>query len=165
VEADLDHELPQWRSLPPDAPTFLLTGDYNLASLPGHMDFSTSVIPYAKAVEVALDRRIFEPFRAGHTATDCHNAFLRAFVAGEKELTLGSYMIILSSSREAALRAFIERHIANAATRVFGADGLVALLNDEAMRTIRNKAAHDEVLTRNEAQQARAWALGILGGL
>jgi hypothetical protein len=31
------------------------------------------------------------------------------------------------------------------------------------MRDIRNKAAHDEVLSRDEAQQARAWALLILG--
>jgi Uma2 family endonuclease len=30
VEELLDRELPNWRSLPPEAPTFLLTGDYNL---------------------------------------------------------------------------------------------------------------------------------------
>jgi len=28
---------------------------------------------------------------------------------------------------------------------------------------VRNKAAHDEVINRDEAGQARAWALGILG--
>ncbi len=61
VEAALDAELPDWRTLPPDAPTFLLTGDYNLCTLPDQMDFSSSVIPYTKAVEVALHRRIFEP--------------------------------------------------------------------------------------------------------
>ena len=35
-------------------------------------------------------------------------------------------------------------------------------LNDEGMLDIRNKAAHDEVLSRDEAQQTRAWAMQIL---
>jgi len=39
---------------------------------------------------------------------------------------------------------------------------LVATLNDEGMLDIRNKAAHDEVLSRDEAQQTRAWAMQIL---
>jgi hypothetical protein len=30
------------------------------------------------------------------------------------------------------------------------------------MLDIRNKAAHDEVLSRDEAQQRRAWAMQIL---
>ena len=51
---------------------------------------------------------------------------------------------------------------AGAAQRVFGAKGLVATLNDESMLDIRNKAAHDEVLSRDEAQQTRAWAMQIL---
>jgi hypothetical protein len=45
VEAMLDSELPNWRSLPPDAPTFLLTGDYNLHTLPEHMDFHRVLSP------------------------------------------------------------------------------------------------------------------------
>ena len=71
--------------------------------------------------------------------------------------------IILSSSQETALRNFISRTIPDATNRVFGTHGLVTVLNDDAMRDIRNKAAHDEVLSRDEAQQARAWALLILG--
>ncbi len=74
---------------------------------------------------------------------------------GEKELTLGSYMIILSSSKETALRAFMGRALSNS-------DGLMTALNDEAIRDVRNKAAHDEVLTRDAARQARAWAITIL---
>jgi len=31
------------------------------------------------------------------------------------------------------------------------------------MVKFRNDAAHDEVLTRSEAQAMRGWALGILG--
>jgi hypothetical protein len=156
VETALDGDLPGWRALPPDAPTFLLTGDYNLRSLPDHMDFSSSVIPYSKAVEVALHRLIFEPFRASHRDSDCRNEFLQKFMRGEKELTLGSYMVILSSGKETALRAFAGRTIADV-------DGLATTLNDDAMRHVRNKAAHDEVISRDEAGQARAWALGILG--
>jgi hypothetical protein len=82
---------------------------------------------------------------------------------GEKDLTLGSFMIILSSSRETALRGFISRLDTDAATRVFGAQGLVNILNDEEMRDIRNEPAHDEVLSHDEAQQTRSWTIKILG--
>jgi hypothetical protein len=164
IEAQLDRDLPGWRLLAPDAPTFLLTGDYNLHALPEHMDFSTSIIPYSKAVEVVLSRRIFEPFRAisGCSDADCTNSFLKQFMRGERELTIGSFMIILSSSRETKLRQFISDQILDAAQRVFGTDGLITILNDDTMLHIRNKAAHDEVLSRDEARQARAWALRIL---
>jgi hypothetical protein len=164
IEETLDRGLPNWRNLPPDAPTFLLTGDYNLHSLPDHMDFSTSVIPYTKAVETVLYERIFAPFRddSGFADVDCINKFLKDFMRGEKKLTLRSVVIILSSSKETALRQFVSRQIPDAAHRVFGDNGLVTILNDEAMLDIRNKAAHDEVLSRDEAQQARVWAMQIL---
>jgi hypothetical protein len=155
VEAVLDGDLPNWRILPPDAPTFLLTGDYNLRALPDHMDFSSSIIPYTKAVEVALHRLIFEPFRASYNDRDCRNEFLQKFMRGEKELTLGSYMIILSSNRETALRGFISRIVSDV-------EGLATTLNDTTMRDVRNKATHDEILSRDEAQQTRTWAIGIL---
>ena len=74
---------------------------------------------------------------------------------GEKSLTLGSYMIILSSSKEVALQNFMARALPDASR-------LVTILDDEAMREVRNKAAHDEVLSRDEARQARAWAIGVL---
>jgi hypothetical protein len=113
---------------------------------------------------VVLFERIFAPFRAtlGYGEADCKNNFLKDFMVGKKHLTLGSFGIILKST-EPALRAFIGQHIHDAANRVFGATGAVALLNDEQMVHIRNKAAHDEVLTRTEAQAIRAWAFGILG--
>lgn len=80
----------------------------------------------------------------------------------EKELTLGSFPIILGSSREPALRRFIERQIHDAPTRFFGYSGVVSLLNDQNALDIRNAAAHDERLGREAAQQMRTWALGIL---
>jgi hypothetical protein len=127
------------------------------------MDFSTSVIPYTKAVEVVLSQLIFIPFRQQCTDADCTNDFRKKFIRGEKDLTLGSFMIILSSSQETALRNFISRMYTDAATRVFGAQGLVTILNDDEMRNIRNKAAHDEVLSRDEAQRTRSWTMKILG--
>jgi hypothetical protein len=38
-----------------------------------------------------------------------------------------------------------------------------SFLKDQDMLAIRNKAAHDEVLRRDEARQTRAWAMQILG--
>jgi hypothetical protein len=99
---------------------------------------------------------------SGYTDAECKNNFLKDFMAGKKHLTLGSFVIILSSSKETALRAFIDKQIYDAANRVFGTAGAVALLSDDQMVHIRNKAAHDEVLTRTEAQAIRGWALGVL---
>jgi hypothetical protein len=47
-------------------------------------------------------------------------------------------------------------------------NAILVLTNDyeeleEEMRDVRNKAAHDEVLSREEAQQTRSWAMKILG--
>jgi len=35
-------------------------------------------------------------------------------------------------------------------------------LHDDVMREIRNKAAHADVLTRDDAQRTRDWALRVL---
>jgi hypothetical protein len=160
IEAQLDRDLPGWRQLSPEAPTFLLTGDYNLHTMPAGMDFSTSIIPYTKAVETVLYRRIFAPFRdeSGYGEADCRNTFLAGFMRGEKKLTLGSFTIILQSSKETALRRFMQERLADV-------EGLVTGLADEGNLHLRNKAAHDEVLSREDAQQIRAWALGVLGRL
>lgn len=164
VEQHLDADLPTWRSLPPQIPTFLRTGDYNLRNLDDSMDFSTSVIPYTKSVETYVIKRIFEPFRdeSGYSATHCVNKFLQEFMAGTRHLTLGNFGIILKSSKETALRSFISSRFANAASVIFGTNGMAEALGDEAMRTIRNKAAHDEVISRDEASAIRAWVMGIL---
>jgi len=48
--------------------------------------------------------------------------------------------------------------------RVFtDAEVIVPAFKDNALTPLRNKAAHDEGLTRDEAHQMRAWAVGILG--
>jgi hypothetical protein len=75
---------------------------------------------------------------------------------------LDDSLIQASTIAETALRNFLSHTIRDATNRVFGTHGLVTLLNNAAMRDIRNKAAHDEVLSRDEAQEARVWAMQIL---
>lgn len=163
----LDQALPGWHLFPDEVATFLLTAEYNLRNLPDHLDFSTSVIAYAKAVERMLYHRLFLRFRdeAGVTDADARNKFMQQFLRGEKKLTLGSMSIILQSSKETALRTYIQTLYPLAATTFFGSDGVVARLDDPDNLALRNAAAHDQTLSKEDAQAARAWALGILSYL
>jgi hypothetical protein len=166
-EAQLDADLPHWRTFRREVPTFLLTGEYNIRHQPDQLDFSTSVVSYAKAVEQAIIQRLFEPFRAaGYTPDDCKSKFLRGFMAGERHLTLGSFAYILTS-KEKALAAFAEQQYPGRGEAVFfdKTGGVRALLMDETAVGLRNAAAHSEALSKAEARQARAWALEILGVL
>ncbi len=162
--ARLDADLPGWQLFPDEVATFLLTGEYNIATQPDFLDFSTSVVSYAKAVEAMLYHRLFGRFRAesGASAADCRNKFLQDFVADGKPLTLGSMPIILASSKEPALRAFVQQIYPRAAQTFYGPGGVVERLQDPAAVALRNQAAHDQALPRSDAQAARAWALGIL---
>jgi hypothetical protein len=154
-EAKLDAELPNWRKLPEVAQTFLLTGDYNLRSQPDHMDFSTSVVSYCKVVEVVLRERVFEPFRQQYTDADVTNKYFKDFMQGKHKLTLGNYNFIVPSSSEPSLRIFLGKLVTDL-------QSLIDAFKDQTKVDLRNKAAHAEVLTRDEAQQIRAWAVGIL---
>jgi hypothetical protein len=160
----LDADLPGWHLFPEEVATFLLTAEYNITSLPDFLDFSTSVVSYAKAVETMLYHRLFVRFRAesGATAADCHNAHLQKFVLERKPLTLGSMGIILASSHEAALRRFVPQLYPRAAQTFYGPAGVVEQLQDPAAVSLRNQAAHDTPLTRSAARTVRDWALGIL---
>jgi len=162
IEATLDAALPDWRNLPPDIPTFLRTGEYSLLTDDETMDFSIGVIPFTKAVETLLHEAIFKPFRdeSGYGANECRNDFLAEFMLGKRHLTLGNYPIILRSNKEQALRSFVSQRFGN--RNVFGAGGLVEVLNNQAMLKLRNKAAHDEVIPRSEAEQLREWAFELL---
>jgi hypothetical protein len=155
IEAILDQELPNWRDLPPDAPTFLLTGDYSLKTLPDTMDFSTSIVSYMKAVEVMMHERIFSPFRAQHHEEDVKDDLFKRFMRREVHLTLGSYKIIVPSSRERQLQRFMAKVVGDI-------EQVTMAFKDHEQVKLRNKAAHKDILTREEAQQVREWALGIL---
>ncbi len=72
---------------------------------------------------------------------------------------------IVRSAKEQALRAFVQRIFANAPVTIFGDDGVAGLLADKTIIELRNRAAHDTVLTRADALTARAWALAILARL
>jgi hypothetical protein len=69
---------------------------------------------------------------------------------------------ILRSNKEVALRRYAERAFVDAAETIFGENGVAGLLADKTNIELRNRAAHDTVLARADALQARAWALGIL---
>ncbi|MFQ5593606.1 MAG: hypothetical protein ACE5HA_05615, partial [Anaerolineae bacterium] len=160
----LDRDLAGWHLFPDEVVTFLLTAEYNLRTQPDYLDFSTSVVSYAKTVEAMLYHRLFVRFRteSGATDADCKNKFLRQFMRDEKKLTLGSMGIILPSSKEAALRAFVQQLYPRAGETFFGAGGVVERLQDERIIALRNQAAHDQTLGRQDARAARGWALGIL---
>ena len=162
--AALDVSLPGWHLFPAEVATFLLSGEYDIHTRPDGLDFSSAVVSFAKAVERMLYHRLFIPWRdeAGALEGDARNSFLQAFLRREKELTLGSLAIILQSSKETALRAYIQQRYPHAADAFFGPGGVVAGLTDQASVDLRNAAAHDELLGRDAATSARSWALGIL---
>jgi hypothetical protein len=70
--------------------------------------------------------------------------------------------IILPSSRETALRDYIRKLYPDSDQRFFGPDGVVALLNDPVSLELRNAAAHDQTLSKEDARKVRAWAFDIL---
>jgi hypothetical protein len=93
---------------------------------------------HARIVEL-FGRLGYDVDEAQPSPKAARNSFLRQFLAGERDkLTLGSMQIILASSKEAALLA------------------------DDTAVALRNAAAHDQLMTRADAQAARAWAVGIL---
>ena len=153
--AALDRDLPGWERFPGDVPTFLLTGEYNIRHQPEHLDFSTSIVSYAKAVETMLFRQLFAAFReeSGRDPAAAHGSILREFLDGTRDrLTLGAMRAVLSSSQEKALRRFAAARFHDDAARLFGDAGVIALLADESVIALRNAAVHDEVMTRADAQ-------------
>jgi hypothetical protein len=114
-----------------------------------------------------LGKRLFERFRteSGARVADCASDLLQKFMAGGKPPTLSVMSDIIRSKKEHALRAFTDRLFANAPETIFGPDGVAGLLADKTNIELRNRAAHDTVLTRDDALQARTWALAILARL
>jgi type I restriction-modification system DNA methylase subunit len=166
-EAALAAALPGVEWLTAEARTFLVGAEYDLRTRPEQLDFSATVVGYAKAVEQMLGKRLFERFRdeSGATAADCANEHLQRYLNGGKPPTLAVMSDIVRSAKEQALRAFAQRIFANAHVTIFGDDGVAGLLADKTIIELRNRAAHDTVLTRADALTARAWALAILARL
>jgi len=162
IEARLRAEIAGWETLPAKVRTFLITGELLLEhdNLP---DYSGVVISFGKAAETLLNERIFIPFRQSHTANDCANEHLQKFMRGSKTLSLGSIAIVLASSDEPALRAFVRRRYPQADHTILARDRLLALLTQDQIDRYRNGAAHDAELSLDDARAARAWALEIVG--
>ncbi len=166
VENRLRADVVGWDKLPPEVRTFLLTADYMLMTAPEHLDFSPSVISYAKAVESLVMERIFLPFRdnSRYTEADCNNQFLKAFMRKEKPLTLGNFGKILASSGERMLQAYLKVKFSGSASQKLQTE-VIKRLNDEDVLALRNSAAHKTVMQKGDAQTIREWAMGIFGGL
>jgi hypothetical protein len=161
IEARLQTEIAGWAALPDKVRLFLKAGELTLErnNLP---EYSGVVISFAKAAETILNERLFLPFRAaGYTPKDCSNEFFQKFMAGGKSIMLGSMEIILASSHEPTFRAFVRKQYANADQTIFAKDKLLGLL-DKTQVSARNGAAHDGVLTQDDAKAARQWAIEIL---
>lgn len=158
VARRLDDALPTWRILPSDAPVSLLTGEYNL-NMPDGLDFSFSISAYAKAVEVAVTKRIFEPFRDQYTEADCNNPVLKQFMQYKTRLTLGNFIFILPSSDEPTLRNFVAQTVSNLAEllKLFRQGGHIG--------TKRNNAVHNTAFAREDVLGVREWALAVLRAL
>lgn len=162
IEARLRAEIAGWDSLSDRVRKFLMTGELTLErnNLP---DYSGVVISFGKAAETLLNERIFIPFRQSYTAHDCANEHLQKFMRGSKTLSLGSIAIVLASSDEPALRAFVRRRYPQADHTILARDRLLALLTQDQIDRYRNGAAHDAELSLDDARAARAWALEIVG--
>lgn len=163
-EAALAAALPGVEWLTNEARTFLLGAEFDLRTRPEQLDFATVVVQYSKAVEQMLGARLFARFRAEgrYTAADCSNESLQKYMNGAKPPTLAVIRDILRSRKEVALRQFGERVYLHAAETIFGERGVAGLLDDKSAVELRNRAAHDTVLTRDDALKMREWALAIL---
>ena len=60
------------------------------------------------------------------------------------------------------MRVLTQRIYMRAAETFFGSIGVVAGLIDSKSVELRNRAAHDETLRKEEARYVRTWAFGIL---
>jgi hypothetical protein len=162
ANASLDAHLPNWRKCSDRVRTFLLQAERDYLDLT-RIEYSGSQLNYAKSVEVSLTEYLFEPFRdAGFTDDDVQNEeMFKPYMRREKKLTLGS-MTFLFSRKEKTFRSFTSSRHADADTRIFNSAGLMGLLSSDQI-VARNGGAHENVISRDVATEARAWAFAVLG--
>lgn len=162
AQATLDATFPTWRQLPPRVQTLLKQAEHDYLD-ETREDYTGSQINYAKAVEVTLKERLFDSFKdAGYTEADVINekAF-KPYMTGRHKLTLGNFPFLFSS-KETKFRTFLNTLYSDTETRIFGEKGLTSFLTADKINA-RNGAAHDEVISRDSAEQTRDWAFAILG--
>jgi len=164
IEAQLRIEITSWDTLPPNVKKYLRTGE-TLLIRNNIEDYSGVMIYYAKAVELLLMARWFDPFKAAHSESDVFNeqAF-KPYMRGEKSLTLGNVPFLLSS-KELAFRAFLARAYPpdRYAAIIDSKTGFASVLTPETVARFRNGSAHTDDQAEPDAQAARAWALRVIG--
>lgn len=180
VLATLKPAVPVWDDLPTEAQVALLEGERRILGEPG-VDHAPEVLCFAKAVEIALRRLVFDPYaefcRASidlevEVETGLQNRFKRAhtfvrFVGCDQHIELGAMTLALrmcdgKTARRLPLlgrfKKFVSEHLR-----------LSALLSDasfadlESLSQLRNPAVHSSAFGAKEAQEARAASLRELG--
>ena len=164
-EAALAAALPGVEWLTDEARTFLLGAEYDLRTEPEQLDFATCVLSYAKAVEQMLGVRLFGPLPHRERR---HRRRLPQRVPGQVHgrrqaahpLRHGRHPAQRQGGRPASLRRARLRH--------FGGDHLRRErrgrpAGGQDPHRLRNRAAHDTVLARADALQARPWRWGFCG--
>jgi hypothetical protein len=159
IQAKLHSEIPNWAKLPETVRALLLTNEIMLAhtNLPTYTQITGA---YGSVVEVALNEKIFGQFRQKYQANDCDNHVFQEFMNSTKTLSLGSIAVVLPSSRETKLQAFLKTLYPDVAALI---NNLKNLLTQPNINKFRNEPQHGKLKSLDDAQAARQWALEILG--
>ena len=152
-------DLPNWDQLPKQVQDLLISNEIMLQNQ-GLPTYTQVAGAYGSAVEVALNAAIFIPFRQQHTSSNCNNKFLQRFMNDTKTFSLGSIRIVLPSNSEPTLRTFLGQRYSKPEKFV---EHIKGLLTEESVAKHRNQPQHGALRTYDEALQARAWAVDILG--
>lgn len=162
AEASLDQDFPTWRDLPERARNALRSAERQFLET-DETEFTGSVVNYAKAVEISLNELLFTPFRAaGYTDRDVENEMaFKPFMRGQRKgIMLGSMDFVLTTN-ERTFHSFVLTLYPNADNTIFSKTALRAFLTPQQIER-RNRAAHDDAMSRQDAEDARNWASGIL---
>jgi hypothetical protein len=145
-----------------EARTFLVGAEYDLRTRPEQLDFSSTVLAYAKAVEQMLGKRACSPVSAAEgraTAADCRSDYLFQKIHERRQAAdAGSVIGDISAQHQGSwpCAQFGERaSIWTPPGRSLGRRVSSGLLADKAAVELRNRAAHDTVLTREDALHMR----------
>ena len=177
--AKLRPRLENWERLPESTRNSLIEAEYRY--LDGQtLDYSPVVVAYAKAVEVAIKKNIFDSFRSlcqvgmnvdqhirvAMYETDSRIHRLVQFVQRGTHLELGVMVHLLRLSADKTtpgtpLLKNLRDYVANRMGRP-GILGKAFLDRCADLATLRNNAAHDATYGKKTASEAREMCFGVL---
>ena len=177
--AKLMPRLRNWERLPESTRNSLIEAEYRYLDGQTH-DYSPVVVAYAKAVEVAIKKNIFDPFRLSCRVgldveqhikvamyeTDSRLHRLVQFVQRGTHLELGVMVHLLRlSADKMAPGTPLLKNLKDYVENRLGRPGILekAFLDRCAdLATLRNNAAHDATYGKKTASEAREMCFGIL---